>query len=84
MFYAGGAEIQAYIKRTAAKYGLDKPVKLNSKVIESVWDEAKKWMIKVNQNGTVIDDEADILVNASGVVKCVVQRIVSSQAYVLQ
>ncbi|KAF8849457.1 FAD/NAD(P)-binding domain-containing protein [Acephala macrosclerotiorum] len=51
------AQILAYIKRTAAKYGLDKPVKLNSKVIESV-----------NQNGIIIEDEADVLVNTSGVV----------------
>ncbi|CZR66722.1 related to monooxigenase [Phialocephala subalpina] len=69
MFYAGGSEIQAYIKRTAAKYGLDKPVRLNSKVVKSVWDETKKkWLIKVDQNGTIVEDEADVLVNASGIV----------------
>lgn len=71
-FYAKGSEIQAYIKRTAQKYGLDKDVKFNSKVIESVWDEkAKKWKIKIEQDGAIIEDEADVLINGSGVLKSV-------------
>lgn len=71
-FYAPQPEIQAYIKRTVAKYNLDKYVSLKSKVLETVWDdEVGKWKIKVDVNGVVQDDEADILLNGSGFLKSV-------------
>ncbi|KAH7259815.1 hypothetical protein NW759_002732 [Fusarium solani] len=67
-FYAAGPEIWEYIKRTTDKYQLDERVQLNSKVTSTIWDEASgKWRIEVNQNGTVIKDEADVLVNGSGI-----------------
>lgn len=69
-FYSPAPEIQAYIKRTAAKYDLTKHVHLNSKVIETTWDdEVGKWKIKVEINGKIQEDEADILVNGSGFLK---------------
>ncbi|UPL03722.1 hypothetical protein LCI18_014656 [Fusarium solani-melongenae] len=55
-FYAAGPEIWEYIKRTTDKYQLDERVLFNS-----------KWKVEVNQNGTVIKDEADVLVNGSGI-----------------
>ncbi|KAJ9361394.1 hypothetical protein C8Q69DRAFT_401042 [Paecilomyces variotii] len=68
-FYAAGPEIWEYIKRTTTKYHLDEHVQFNSKVISTVWDEgAGSWKIKVQrQDGTIIEDSADVLVNASGI-----------------
>jgi len=70
MFYSPAPEIQAYIKRTAEKYNLTKNVNFNSKVLETVWDqEAGKWRLKVEKDGKVVEDEADILVNGAGFLK---------------
>ncbi|RYC80541.1 putative sterigmatocystin biosynthesis monooxygenase stcW [Fusarium oxysporum f. sp. narcissi] len=66
-FYATGPEIWDYIKRTTKKYKLDERVQLNSNVTSSVWDGEKgKWKIKVTQDGRTIDEEADVLINATG------------------
>jgi cation diffusion facilitator CzcD-associated flavoprotein CzcO len=66
-FYADGPEILAYIKRTADKYNLAKDVQLNSKVIFAEWKECDgKWHIQIEQNGKIIEDVSDLLVNASG------------------
>ncbi|KAH8804478.1 hypothetical protein F5884DRAFT_734835 [Xylogone sp. PMI_703] len=66
-FYSPGPEIHAYIKRTTAKYNLDKHVKFNSKILSTIWnDEKGKWDITVEINGAVQQDEADILVNGAG------------------
>ncbi|KAF8853883.1 FAD/NAD(P)-binding domain-containing protein [Acephala macrosclerotiorum] len=66
-FYSPAPEIHAYIKRTAEKYNLLKNVQLNSKVLETAWDnKAGKWRIKAEINGRVEEDQADILVNGSG------------------
>ena len=44
------------------------PVQLE--VTDSIWDEERgKWKIKIDQDGEIIDDECDVLVNASGVLK---------------
>jgi cation diffusion facilitator CzcD-associated flavoprotein CzcO len=64
-------EIQAYIKRTAEKYDLDKHVKLNTTIRETIWDEGSaKWKIKLEQAGELKEDKADFLINASGFLKC--------------
>lgn len=69
-FYVSGAEIYEYIQKTVRKWGLDEHVELNSKIIESRWDEdSGKWKVKVDQNGTIKEDEAEILVNGMGLVK---------------
>ncbi|KAJ5162533.1 hypothetical protein N7492_007925 [Penicillium capsulatum] len=66
-FYAPGAEIRQYIHRTARKWNLDDHVQLNTRVVEAVWDEPSgKWKLKIEQNGTIQDDEAEIFINASG------------------
>jgi len=71
-FYAPGPEIQAYIKRTVKKYNLDGQVQLNSRVLETVWDQdLGKWKVKVEVDGVIKEDEADILVNGSGFLKFV-------------
>jgi cation diffusion facilitator CzcD-associated flavoprotein CzcO len=69
-FYAGQAEIQEYLKRTAAKYNLTKYIQLKSEIIETIWDEeSAKWKIQLEQNGERKTDEADFLINGSGFLK---------------
>ena len=71
-FYAPGPEIQNYLKRTVAKYGLQKHVQLRSRVMETVWDDnTGRWRIKVNIDGNIQEDMADILVDATGFLKWV-------------
>ncbi|RAL01331.1 flavin-containing monooxygenase [Aspergillus ibericus CBS 121593] len=66
-FYAPGSEIQDYIKNTVRKWNLDDHIEFNSCVVESLWDESiGKWKVKINQNGTIKEDEAEILASASG------------------
>ncbi|KAJ4152243.1 hypothetical protein NW754_004038 [Fusarium falciforme] len=67
-FYASGPEIWNYIKRTTEKYNLDERVQFKSRVISSIWDDiAGKWKLKIEHNGHVIEDEADVLINGSGI-----------------
>ncbi|KAL5320140.1 hypothetical protein ACEPPN_010941 [Leptodophora sp. 'Broadleaf-Isolate-01'] len=67
-FFATGPEIWRYIKRTSDKYDLARQVQFNSRLVESVWDQDKgKWRLKIDQSGTIIEDEADILINSSGI-----------------
>ncbi|OQD89436.1 hypothetical protein PENANT_c002G04512 [Penicillium antarcticum] len=67
-FYVSGPEISEYIHNTVRKWGLDEHVELNSNVIESVWDEdLGKWRVKIEQDSKIKEDEADIFVNASGI-----------------
>ncbi|KAH6886926.1 hypothetical protein B0T10DRAFT_461389 [Thelonectria olida] len=67
-FYARGPEIWEYIKKTTQKYNLDERVQLNSKVLSTIWDDAKgKWAIKVQINGEIKGDEADVVINGSGI-----------------
>lgn len=69
-FYAPGLEIKEYIQRTVRKYNLDERVQFNSKVTEAVWHEdTGKWRFKIDQAGTIKDDEADIFVNGGGFLK---------------
>jgi hypothetical protein len=39
-------------------------------VVEAKWNEEKgKWEVKIEQNGKVFNDEGEVLINASGVLK---------------
>ncbi|OBT84935.1 hypothetical protein VE02_06608 [Pseudogymnoascus sp. 03VT05] len=59
-----------YIKRTTIKYNLDRDVQLNTAIKSAIWDDAtKKWKIKADFEGGIIENEADILVNGSGILK---------------
>jgi cation diffusion facilitator CzcD-associated flavoprotein CzcO len=71
-FYAKGPEIFDYIKRTTIKYSLDRDVQFNTAITSAIWDDAaRKWKLKADNHGTVIEDVADILVNGSGILKLV-------------
>lgn len=42
-------------------------MELNSKVLEAIWDEESgKWKVKIDQNGVIKEDEAEIFVSATG------------------
>ncbi|QKX63241.1 uncharacterized protein TRUGW13939_10410 [Talaromyces rugulosus] len=67
-FYASGREIWQYMKRTTEKYQLDERVRLNSRVTSAIWDDAAaRWKIRVDQGGKIIETEAHILINGSGI-----------------
>jgi cation diffusion facilitator CzcD-associated flavoprotein CzcO len=69
-FYADGAEIWQYIKRTSTKYELEERVQLKSKVVESIWDEkVSRWKVKIERGAEVFTDEAEVLINGSGILK---------------
>lgn len=71
-FYAGEPEIWEYMKKTSVKWGLEQFVKFNAKVTDTIWDEdSGKWQCKINQQGNIINDDCDILINASGFLKYV-------------
>jgi len=39
-------------------------------VTEAIWDEdSGKWKLKIDQNGEIKEDEAEIFVNGAGVLK---------------
>ncbi|KAK9349967.1 hypothetical protein V1523DRAFT_421257 [Lipomyces doorenjongii] len=63
-FYASGQEIHQYWKAIVQKYGVDKYVRLNSKIVEARFDEAEaKWQVKIQRvdTGEVFTDSANIL-----------------------
>ncbi|KAJ5984731.1 hypothetical protein N7481_006830 [Penicillium waksmanii] len=67
--YVGGPEIQEYIQNTVEKYGLKDPIQFDTRLIKSIWNEdTGKWSLHLRQGGgKIISDEADVLINASGI-----------------
>ncbi|KAJ3549988.1 hypothetical protein NM208_g224 [Fusarium decemcellulare] len=69
-FYSSAPEILQYFKNVAEKYDLNKYIRLNHRVVGAIWNEdSQKWRVTIMKEGSedVIEDEADIFVNASGV-----------------
>jgi cation diffusion facilitator CzcD-associated flavoprotein CzcO len=67
--YVGGPEIQQYIVNTVEKYGLKDKILFDTQLVKSIWnEELGKWSLELKQSdATIIHDEADILINASGI-----------------
>ncbi|KAI2836749.1 hypothetical protein CBS12448_11056 [Aspergillus niger] len=66
--YAKGPEIEAYIRSTTEKYGLKERIVFNTRLVKSVWNEERgKWVLELKQNDIMVYDEADILINAGGI-----------------
>ncbi|OAP61569.1 hypothetical protein AYL99_03772 [Fonsecaea erecta] len=67
-FYADGPEILEYVKKTVAKWNLNRDIQFNTRVIALNWlEEEGKWKIRVRKNGQEERDEfADVLVSAQG------------------
>lgn len=67
-FYASEEEIWNYFRRTTEEYHLYKNIPLDTKVLDSCWDESsKKWKITIEQEKMVREVEADVFINASGI-----------------
>ncbi|KAH7082480.1 hypothetical protein FB567DRAFT_551421 [Paraphoma chrysanthemicola] len=69
--YVEAEEIFDYYKDRAQTYGVFEYVKLEHKVHEAVWNDAKgKWVLRVEDlaTGQMIEDEAEVLINAGGFV----------------
>ncbi|EAS33138.3 flavin-binding monooxygenase [Coccidioides immitis RS] len=67
-FYVSGAEIQQYILNTTEKYGLKDKIIFDRHLVESIWDEEQgKWELRLESKEGVIQDKADILINAGGI-----------------
>ncbi|KAJ5696786.1 hypothetical protein N7536_007198 [Penicillium majusculum] len=66
--YAGGGEIEKYIVDTVDKYGLKDRIVFNTKLVKSIWNEERgKWALELKQNDMIVHDEADVLINGSGI-----------------
>lgn len=71
-FYVGGEEIKQYIINTAEKYRLKEKITFNTKLVKAVWDEEQaKWRLQLECGDSIRDDEADVLIDAKGILKWV-------------
>lgn len=67
-FYASGAEILAYFKRTVKKWNLDRDLQLNTKVVSSIWQEdLGMWKVTVEKGGVQRDEFCHVLISGQGV-----------------
>ncbi|KAI6361558.1 hypothetical protein MCOR25_006462 [Pyricularia grisea] len=67
-FYASGADILAYIKATVKKWGLDKDLHLNTRVVGARWlEDQGQWRLTVSHAGVERDEYCDVLVSGQGV-----------------
>ncbi|KAK0624227.1 hypothetical protein B0T14DRAFT_454425 [Immersiella caudata] len=67
-FYASGADILGYIKRTVKKWNLDRDLELNTRVVGAWWDAEKgEWEVKVGCGGLQRTERCDVLISAQGV-----------------
>ncbi|MFM0337263.1 flavin-containing monooxygenase [Paraburkholderia fungorum] len=65
--FANQAEIFAYLKHCARKYGVERFVRFNTRVAAARFDEARQsWQIEIDSNGLREQIEADVLIAASG------------------
>lgn len=70
--FAARDELAKYLEDTAQKFDLKKYIQFESRVVEAIWDEdLGKWKLKIDQNGTIKEDEVDFLVPAAGWLKFV-------------
>lgn len=68
--YASGGEIHKYFNDFADKNELHKYIRLQHQVVGANWDDEKgRWDVAVTDlvSGNIINDQCDILINASGI-----------------
>ncbi len=64
---ADGPAILQYIKDTASKFGIDKKIKFNHKVLNASWsDEENCWTLKINCSGEIKHIKCNFLFSCSG------------------
>ena len=66
--YAPSWEIRDYLQGAAKKYGADRFIKLQHKVIEATWNQQDgKWHVKIEKpDGEIFEDTSDVVVSARG------------------
>jgi cation diffusion facilitator CzcD-associated flavoprotein CzcO len=65
--FSGQAEILAYLKHCARKYGVDRYVRCNARVSAARFDETRQvWHVELEADGTRETIEADVVIAASG------------------
>jgi cation diffusion facilitator CzcD-associated flavoprotein CzcO len=70
----GSEEIFEYYKGRAEAYGVFDYVRIQHRVNEARWDEKTgKWLVQVEDmaHSRTFTDEAEVLINAGGFLKCV-------------
>ncbi|KAF2649793.1 FAD/NAD(P)-binding domain-containing protein [Lophiostoma macrostomum CBS 122681] len=67
-FYASGAEILEYFKKTVKKWNLDRDLQLNTKVVGANWnEELGQWKVTVEHQGVQREDWCHVLISGQGV-----------------
>lgn len=68
--YAQAKEIFEYFDGFSKKHSLGRYIKTSHAVVAAEWDDnSGKWKVQVQdeQTGVVVNDECDILINATGI-----------------
>ena len=71
-FFAPGSEILSYFQGVARKYGFEKKIKYNTKVVGATWNEAEGcWHVKMERGSDgeellVEESSADVVISAVG------------------
>jgi cation diffusion facilitator CzcD-associated flavoprotein CzcO len=76
-FYAERDEIFTYYKSLADEWGVAKSTRFNAKVIKAVWDpKFYRYDLEIEdvQTGEKMTDNAEVLINATGWLKCLPLR----------
>ncbi|KAJ5805148.1 hypothetical protein N7474_011035 [Penicillium riverlandense] len=73
-YYATSQQIHEYMHGVADKYDCNKYIKYQHTIKSAIWNEdTAKWEIQVKRaDGSVLDDEVDVFINAGGVLKLLV------------
>lgn len=67
-FYASGADILAYMKKTVKKWNLDRDLHLNTRVVGAYWQEdLGQWKVTLEKAGVQRDEYCHVLISAQGV-----------------
>lgn len=72
-YYATSQQIHEYMHGVADKYDCNKYIKYQHTIKSAIWNEdTAKWEIQVKRaNGSMLEDEVDVFINAGGVLKLV-------------
>ncbi|KAL5935303.1 hypothetical protein ACKVV1_000049 [Pyricularia oryzae] len=66
--YATGPEILSYMKETVRKWGLDKDLHLNTRVVGAKWlQDRAQWRVTVTHAGVERDEYCEVLISGQGV-----------------
>ena len=79
--YATHSDILSYLQTVVSDYNLDSCVKFSHRVIGAFWEADKgRWRVRIQPHddpNATFDDYAEILINATGILKYVETPIAS-------